>query len=100
MLDIARRLIGHASGNDAHIDIVFTGLLTGEKVSEILVAGFAEKNSHELDGILSCDANDRLKSVNDDILQELRQAAEHCERERVIALLATAVPEYTPSTSS
>ena len=100
MIDIAQRLIDHASGNGVQMDIVFTGLMTGEKVSEILIADFEGQNSHEQDGILCCDANNRLKSVNDDLLRELRQAAENCERERLISLLATTVPEYTPSTSS
>jgi FlaA1/EpsC-like NDP-sugar epimerase len=98
IVDLARDLI-RLSGfkPDEEIEIQFAGIRPGEKLFEELSVASekADKTKHPKIFVGRCATADPQQV--DDILHRLSQALERPARERIVAALSAAVPEYDPT---
>jgi len=82
------------AGKTEDIDIVYTGIRAGEKLSEELFTEAEVRDLRTVDKILICRPEANESELFDERLEDLRVAAEACQREKVIRLLQEMVPEY------
>ncbi|MCC7264046.1 MAG: polysaccharide biosynthesis protein [Candidatus Latescibacteria bacterium] len=78
------------------IDIVFTGIRAGEKLTEILFTEAEARTLQKADKLLLCRPEGCDWEHFDERLVRLKQAAEGCLREEVIGLLKEIIPAYQP----
>jgi FlaA1/EpsC-like NDP-sugar epimerase len=76
------------------IAIVYTGIRPGEKLAEELFSEAEARALRKVDKILICRPECRESDKFDDQLGRLRQAAEACLHEDVLALMREIVPDY------
>lgn len=97
VLDLARLMITLAGRvPDSEIPIVFTGLRPGEKLQERLMSdGEAVGARPVRDGVLAVERPVEVPDI-EELLPPLENAARNGDRERVLDLLARAVPDYRP----
>ena len=97
ILDLARLMItlsGYVP--DREIQIVFTGLRPGEKLSEkLMTEAEAAGARHFREGVLTVEGVSPPSDIEDQ-LEGLARAAELGDRSRVVELLRLAVPGYQP----
>ncbi|MFC1525494.1 polysaccharide biosynthesis protein [Candidatus Latescibacterota bacterium] len=79
------------------IDIVFTGVRPGEKLSEELFTEEEARSLQRMGRIFVCHAESCAARGLDGVLEQLREAALHCRRHEIVELLQRAVPSYVPA---
>lgn len=102
IVDLARQMIslsGCSVRDDDHpageIAITYTGLRPGEKLyEELLIQESDETTDHPL--IRKAHEASLVPDLLDPLMQELGQALEHWDNQRLIATLLALVPEYQP----
>jgi len=96
ILDLAQALIRMGNRRQQDIEIVYTGMGPGEKLAEQM---FSEEESREvrrLGKLLVCHGKEQPAALNEDLLENLRQAAVACRRAELIHLLRLLLPDYHP----
>ena len=78
------------------IDIVFSGIRPGEKLSEELLTPQEAKTVKKVDKILICKPKENSWTEFDACLERLKTAAAACRREEIIRLIKEMVPDYHP----
>mgnify|MGYP001427818113 CR=1 FL=1 len=94
-MEILIRMKGHTPYEE--IDITFSGLKPGEKLSEKLLTEEEEGSAKKIGKILICRSEECNGRIREKQMDRLRQAADQCRREEIIQLLQKMVPGYRPS---
>jgi FlaA1/EpsC-like NDP-sugar epimerase len=100
MVDLANDLIqlsGYRPGKD--IEIVFTGVRSGEKLHEELFAGSERSTSTKHEKILVARSPEARNGDLMPLVEELLRAAELRDDERMFAALTRILPGFTPPVS-
>jgi FlaA1/EpsC-like NDP-sugar epimerase len=79
------------------IDIIFSGLESGEKLSEQMLTKEEAGSAKKIGKILICRSEECNGRIREKQMDRLRQAADQCRREEIIQLLQKMVPGYRPS---
>ena len=83
---------GKVPGRD--IEIVYTGLRPGEKLTEVLTYDFEAIQSTSVEGVLKVKGGVQVDERFDLMLKQLLRAADRRERTEALHLLGRLVPEY------
>lgn len=86
------RMHGKVPGRD--IEIVYTGLRPGEKLTEVLTYDFEAIQSTSVEGVLKVKGGVQVDERFDLMLKQLLRAADRRERTEALHLLGRLVPEY------
>ena len=100
IVNLAENLIvlsGHKPYED--IDIVFTGVRPGEKLTEELFTEQEATTIRKVEKILVCRSKGCDLENFGDLLEQLKTAATECRREDIVRLLEELVPDYQPHES-
>jgi FlaA1/EpsC-like NDP-sugar epimerase len=82
------------------IDITFTGIRPGEKLSEELFTKAEARTLRKVDKVLLCRPEGCEWGLLHERLERLRMAADSCRRGEIVALLQEIVPTYRPCPAS
>jgi FlaA1/EpsC-like NDP-sugar epimerase len=97
VIALAQHLVANGNGS-SQVPIVFTELRPGDKMCEALLSGRESYASTDSEQPLRTVKSPFLPAtVLDEILQQLEQACRERSRERLLAAVLRAVPEYRPS---
>ncbi len=97
IVDLARDLIRLSGREPGDIEIAFTGLRPGEKLSEELMGAGESVVPTGHDKIMVLRAQSAQAGPDPDLLQQLEQAAAARDAAAIRALLQRLVPEYAPA---
>lgn len=97
IVDLARDLVRLSGRKPGDVDIVFTGLRPGEKLSEELIGAGEDvvPTGHEKIMVLRAQGHDPGPDAT--LLRELEDAARTRDAEAIRTLLQRLVPEYAPA---
>jgi len=97
IVDLARDLIRLSGREASDVDIVFTGLRPGEKLSEELIGAGEDvvPTGHEKIMVLRAHGNDA--GLDETLLRELASAARAQDSAAIRTLLQRLVPEFAPT---
>jgi len=93
-MDLARDLIRLSGREPGDVDIAFTGLRPGEKLSEQLIGACENVVPTGHEKIMVLRAQDDDPGPDETLLRELEDAAKNRDAEAIRTLLQRLVPEY------
>ncbi len=94
IVDLAQSLIDRAAEN---IEIVFTGLRPGDKLTEELVSRREVLSASAMHGLRSVGTSSSSLSISSEGLEQLAHAVDRRHLPKLLVAISALVPEYQPS---
>ncbi len=94
IVDLAQSLIDRAAED---IEIVFTGLRPGDKLTEELVSRREVLSASATHGLRSVRPGSRSLSMSSEAIEQLAHAVDRRDLPKLLAAVSALVPEYQPS---